>query len=144
MPAGATPKDGPSAGVAMVMALVSMLTGASSSGKVAMTGEVTLRGRVMAVGGIKQKVLAAHRAGLEKVIIPKRNEADLDDLPDDVRDKLEFVLAETIDDVFPHVLPDLQLGQKKSQRKAKAKIPPTAVVPSRNGQHEEPETEIVQ
>jgi len=117
VPAGATPKDGPSAGVAMVMALTSLLTGTTASGKVAMTGEVTLRGRVMPVGGVKQKILAAHRAGLTKVIIPKRNEADLDDLPDDVRAQLEFVLAETVDDVFPHVLPDLKLANKATKRK---------------------------
>ncbi|MCB0063165.1 MAG: endopeptidase La [Caldilineaceae bacterium] len=139
VPAGATPKDGPSAGVAMVMALVSLLTDTAASGKVAMTGEVTLRGRVMPVGGVKQKVLAAHRAGLEKVIVPKRNEADLDDLPEDVREKMTFILAETIDDVFPHVLPDLTLGKKSTQskrRKSNAKAKATA---SRNGQEEESE-----
>ncbi|MCC6756326.1 MAG: endopeptidase La, partial [Solirubrobacterales bacterium] len=139
VPSGATPKDGPSAGVAMVMALVSLLTGASASGQVAMTGEVTLRGRVMPVGGIKQKVLAAHRAGLDKVIIPKRNEADLDDLPEDVRAKLTFVLAETVDDVFPDVLPALNLGAKPHKRKAKAKPVSAAPAPSRNGHEEEPE-----
>ena len=138
VPSGATPKDGPSAGVAMVMALVSLLTGTSASGQVAMTGEVTLRGRVMPVGGIKQKVLAAHRAGLDKVIIPKRNEADLDDLPEDVRAKLTFVLAETVDDVFPNVLPALNFGAKPSKRKAKAKPVSAAPAPSRNGHEEEP------
>jgi len=138
VPAGATPKDGPSAGVAMVNAIVSLLTGSAASGQVAMTGEVTLRGRVMPVGGIKQKVLAAHRAGLDKVIIPQRNEADLDDLPEDVRAKLTFVLAETIDDVFPHVLPTLGLG-KGSNRKAKAKLPKRQPVPSLNGHEEAPE-----
>ncbi len=149
VPAGATPKDGPSAGVAMVMALTSLLTGSAASGKVAMTGEVTLRGRVMPVGGVKQKVLAAHRAGLETVIVPKRNEADLDDLPEDVREKLNFVLAETIDDVFPHVLPDLQIGRKSGaaaskpqakRRKRKRATKATAnVTPSRNGHEEERE-----
>lgn len=130
VPAGATPKDGPSAGVAMVMALSSLLTGTSASGKVAMTGEVTLRGRVMPVGGVKQKVLAAHRAGLEKVIIPKRNEADLDDLPEDVRDKMTFVLAESIDDVFPHVLPKLQTKKKTKRKRTKssAKSKPSEAV----------------
>ncbi len=137
VPAGATPKDGPSAGVAMVMALTSLLTGTAASGKVAMTGEVTLRGRVMAVGGIKQKVLAAHRAGLEKVIVPKRNEADLDDLPDDVRASLEFVLAETVDDVFPHVLPGLKNITKVGKRKSVAGKPKVAK-PSRNGHEKEP------
>jgi len=108
VPAGATPKDGPSAGVAMVMALLSLLTGKAASGQVAMTGEVTLRGRVMPVGGVKQKVLAAHRAGLKSVVLPKRNEADLDDLPAEVSEKMKFVFAETIDDAFQHVLPALK------------------------------------
>lgn len=141
VPAGATPKDGPSAGVAMVMALVSLLTGTSASGKVAMTGEVTLRGRVMPVGGVKQKVLAAHRAGLEKVIIPKRNEADLDDLPEDVQEKMTFITAETIDDVFPHVLPDLQSGKKSTKAKSKRRKrkAPAKVTSSQNGHEEEPE-----
>ncbi len=137
VPAGAIPKDGPSAGVAMVMALTSLLTGTSASGKVAMTGEVTLRGRVMPVGGIKQKVLAAHRAGLEKVIVPKRNEADLDDLPEDVRAQLQFVLAETVDDVFPHVLPELKLANKGGKGKAVASKRKRAK-PSQNGHEKEP------
>jgi len=108
VPAGATPKDGPSAGVALVSALVSLLTGTSAGGEVAMTGEVTLRGRVMPVGGVKQKVLAAHRAGLHTVIIPKRNEPDLDDLPEEVRQSMTFVPIETIDEALPYVLPGLQ------------------------------------
>ena len=82
--------------------------------------------------------LAAHRAGLDKVIIPKRNEADLDDLPEDVRAKLTFVLAETVDDVFPNVLPALNLGAKPNKRKAKAKPVSVAPAPSRNGHEEEP------
>jgi ATP-dependent Lon protease len=123
VPAGATPKDGPSAGVAMVMALTSLLTGNAAASDVAMTGEVTLRGRVMPVGGIKQKVLAAHRAGLKKVVVPKRNEADLDDLPEDVREQLEFVLAETIDEVFPHVLPGLKTVAKAEKRPKRAATP---------------------
>ncbi|MCB0123128.1 MAG: endopeptidase La, partial [Caldilineaceae bacterium] len=137
VPAGATPKDGPSAGVAMVMALTSLLTGATASGEVAMTGEITLRGRVMPVGGVKQKILAAHRAGLKQVVIPKRNEADLDDLPEDVREQLDFVLAEKIDDVFPHVLPALT-GTGKANRRKKRAVP-KKVTASRNGHGEEPE-----
>ena len=122
VPAGATPKDGPSAGVAMVMALLSLLTKKSASGQLAMTGEVTLRGRVMPVGGVKQKVLAAHRAGLKKVVIPKRNEADLDDLPPEVSEKMEFILAETIDDVFPHVLPGLKKVGNNGRRPRPTKL----------------------
>ena len=100
VPEGATPKDGPSAGVAMVMALVSLLTGTSSSGKIAMTGEVTLRGRVMPVGGVKQKVLAAHRSGLDTVLLPKRNEADIDDVPESVRDAMTIHFVEDVRDVL--------------------------------------------
>jgi ATP-dependent Lon protease len=100
VPAGATPKDGPSAGVAMATALVSLLTGRSVRADVGMTGEITLQGQVLPVGGTKQKVLAAHRAGLKTVVVPQRNEADLDDVPEDVREEMTFVLAETIDQVL--------------------------------------------
>jgi ATP-dependent Lon protease len=100
VPAGAIPKDGPSAGVAMVMALAGLFTGKPLPPKIGMTGEATLRGRVLPVGGIKMKLLAAHRAGLSKVILPKRNEKDLDDLPDDVREAMDIVLVEGIDEAF--------------------------------------------
>jgi ATP-dependent Lon protease len=100
VPAGAVPKDGPSAGIAMVMAVASLYSGKPVRGDVGMTGEVTLRGRVMPVGGIKMKVLAAHRAGLTTVILPKRNEKDLDDLPDEVRNTMLFVLVERIDEAL--------------------------------------------
>jgi ATP-dependent Lon protease len=127
VPAGATPKDGPSAGVALVSALVSLLTGTSASGEVAMTGEITLRGRVLPVGGVKQKVLAAHRAGLRKVILPKRNEADLEDLPDEVRQEMTFVAVETIDEALHHVLPALTSKTIKPVRRK------TPRQPARNG-----------
>jgi ATP-dependent Lon protease len=100
VPAGAIPKDGPSAGVAMVMALTSLFTGRPVRSDVGMTGEVTLRGRVLPVGGIKMKVLAAHRAGLTTVILPQRNEKDLDDLPDDVREAVKFVLVDRIEEAL--------------------------------------------
>jgi ATP-dependent Lon protease len=100
VPAGAVPKDGPSAGLAMVMAVASLFSGRTVRGDVGMTGEVTLRGRVLPVGGVKMKVLAAHRAGLSTVILPKRNEKDLDDLPDEVRSTLLFVPVERIDEAF--------------------------------------------
>jgi ATP-dependent Lon protease len=100
VPAGATPKDGPSAGVALVTALVSLLMGRSVRADVGMTGEITLQGQVLPIGGTKQKILAAHRAGLKTVILPQRNEADLDDVPEDVREEMTFVLAETIDQVL--------------------------------------------
>src|SRR6202012_1598317 len=88
VPAGATPKDGPSAGVTMTTALVSLLTNTPVRSTVAMTGEVTLRGKVLPIGGVKQKLLAAHRAGMTDVIIPARNEPDLDDVPEAVRNEL--------------------------------------------------------
>lgn len=100
VPAGAVPKDGPSAGVAMILSMTSLFTGRPVRGDVGMTGEVTLRGRVLPVGGIKQKVLAAHRAGLTTVILPKRNEKDLDDLPDEVRNTMLIVLVDRIDEAL--------------------------------------------
>jgi ATP-dependent Lon protease len=104
VPAGAVPKDGPSAGVTMTTALASLLTGRPVRSTVGMTGEVTLQGRVLPIGGLKQKVLAAHRAGLKEVILPKRNEGDLDDVPEQVRDEMEFHVAETIDQVLSWAL----------------------------------------
>ncbi|MCC6187889.1 MAG: endopeptidase La [Anaerolineales bacterium] len=100
VPAGATPKDGPSAGVTMATALVSLVTGRPVRADVGMTGEITLRGQVLPIGGLKEKVLAAHRAGLKTVIIPKRNENDLDDVPAEVREQINFVLADRMDDVL--------------------------------------------
>ncbi|HNS51054.1 MAG TPA: endopeptidase La [Anaerolineae bacterium] len=104
VPAGAVPKDGPSAGVTMATALVSLLTDTPVKQNVAMTGEITLRGRVLPVGGIKQKVMAAARVGLDTVILPIRNEPDLDDVPDEIRKKLTFVFAEQVDDVLSAAL----------------------------------------
>jgi ATP-dependent Lon protease len=104
IPAGATPKDGPSAGVTMATALVSLLTGRPVKKDVAMTGEITLRGHVLPVGGIKEKVLAASRAGLTMVILPKRNEGDLEDLPEAILEKINFVFAEEVDDVVEAAL----------------------------------------
>jgi len=106
VPAGAVPKDGPSAGVTMATALLSLLKGQPVNPRVAMTGEITLRGQVLPVGGIKQKVLAAARAGLSTVILPKRNEADLEDIPDEIREKMHFILADHVDQVVQHALLD--------------------------------------
>jgi ATP-dependent Lon protease len=100
VPAGALPKDGPSAGVAMVMALVSLFSGQPVRSDVGITGEITLRGRVLPVGGIKMKLLAAHRAGLKTVILPTRNRSDLEDLPEEVLDDLEVITADHVDEVI--------------------------------------------
>ncbi|MGH9011542.1 MAG: S16 family serine protease, partial [Acidimicrobiia bacterium] len=100
VPAGAVPKDGPSAGVTMTTALVSLLTGRAVKSTVGMTGEVTLSGRVLPIGGVKQKVLAAHRAGLTEVVLPARNGPDLDDVPEAVREAMTFHLAEDIGQVL--------------------------------------------
>lgn len=100
VPAGAIPKDGPSAGVAMATAIVSAMAGRPVRGDVAMTGETTLRGRVLPIGGVKEKVLGAHRAGIAEIILPKQNEADLEDIPNDVRESLTFHCVSTLDEVF--------------------------------------------
>jgi ATP-dependent Lon protease len=104
IPEGATPKDGPSAGVTMATAVISTLTGIPVRKEVAMTGEVTLRGKVLPVGGIREKVLAAHRAGIKKILLPKDNERDIEEIPEVVRKKLEFVLISTVDEALEHAL----------------------------------------
>ncbi len=104
VPSGATPKDGPSAGITLFTALASLIAGKTVDPKVAMTGEITLSGAVLPVGGIKEKVLAAHRAGIKKVILPKENERDLEDVPEDVRNELKFVPVETIEEVLKEAL----------------------------------------
>ena len=100
VPAGAIPKDGPSAGITLATALVSWLTQRKVKSDVGMTGEVTLQGRVLPIGGLKQKVLAAHAAGLRQVVLPKRNEANLKDVPEDVRSAMRFHAVETMDEVL--------------------------------------------
>jgi ATP-dependent Lon protease len=100
VPAGAVPKDGPSAGITMTTALVSLLTDRPVRPTVGMTGEITLQGKVLPIGGVKQKVLAAHRAGLTEVILPKRNGPDLEDLPENIREAMTFHLADTYADVL--------------------------------------------
>jgi ATP-dependent Lon protease len=104
VPAGATPKDGPSAGVTIFTALASLITGKTVDHELAMTGEITLSGAVLPVGGIKEKVLAAHRAGIKRVILPNENERDLQDVPEDVRAELSFVLVETVEEVLREAL----------------------------------------
>ncbi|MEG0381437.1 MAG: S16 family serine protease, partial [Kurthia sp.] len=100
VPEGAVPKDGPSAGVTMVTAIVSAITERPIKKEVGMTGEVTLRGRVLPIGGLKEKSISAHRAGLKTIIIPKKNEADIDDIPESVRNELTFKLVSNADEVL--------------------------------------------
>jgi ATP-dependent Lon protease len=104
IPEGAIPKDGPSAGIAMCTCLVSALTSRPARRDVAMTGEITLRGRVLPIGGLKEKILAAHRGGIKKIIIPKENEKDLKDIPSSVSKQLEFTSVEHMDEVLAHAL----------------------------------------
>ncbi len=105
VPSGAVPKDGPSAGVATTLALISLLIERPAEPLIAVTGEITLRGQVLPVGGIKEKVLAAHRAGIKEVILPKRNKKDLEDVPEDVKKALKFHFIQTIDEAIALVFP---------------------------------------
>jgi ATP-dependent Lon protease len=104
VPAGAIPKDGPSAGVALFTTIASLITGIEVDPKLAMTGEISLRGAVLPVGGIKEKVIAAHRSGIKRVILPKDNEMDIKDVPQEVREDLEFILVETIEEVIKETI----------------------------------------
>jgi ATP-dependent Lon protease len=106
VPAGATPKDGPSAGVAMFTALASLLTGRPVRSDVAMTGEISLRGLVLPIGGVKEKVLAALRAGITTVLLPARNKRDLEDVPAEARDRLKFVWVAEVDEALSAALSD--------------------------------------
>lgn len=107
IPAGAMPKDGPSAGITMFTAIVSLLTGIRVRHDVAMTGEISLRGRVLPIGGLKEKTLAAHRAGIKRVIVPDRNKADLDEVPKEIRDELEFVFVKKVEEVLEAALEEM-------------------------------------
>ncbi|MGO4816081.1 S16 family serine protease, partial [Cupriavidus sp. 2MCAB6] len=111
VPAGATPKDGPSAGVAMFTALVSLLTRRTVRSDTAMTGEISLRGLVLPVGGIKEKVVAAAAAGLTRVMLPARNRRDFEDIPEDARKRLEFIWLEKVDDAMTAALEDKPADQ---------------------------------
>jgi ATP-dependent Lon protease len=105
VPAGAVPKDGPSAGVTMATAIASLIRGEPVAADVGMTGEITLTGQVLPIGGLREKTLAAQRAGLKRVICPRENAPDLDELPPETRDEMEFVLVDTVEDVFAAAFP---------------------------------------
>jgi ATP-dependent Lon protease len=122
IPGGATPKDGPSAGVTMATALVSLISGRKVKPHLGMTGEITLRGQVLPIGGVKEKILAAHRNGLRTVILPKRNKFDLDDVPDEIKNSMEFIFVDTVDEVLNAALesaPDKVRKKVSSVRKKK-------------------------
>ena len=134
VPAGATPKDGPSAGVTMATAMVSALTGIPVRKDVAMTGEITLRGRVLPIGGLKSKILAAHLAGAGMVILPRKNEKDLRDIPEEIRKQVKLVLADNMDQVLEAAL--------RRRPKALTAIPPTIVEGGGELPKPEPETRV--
>jgi len=125
IPSGAQPKDGPSAGVTMATSIVSLISGRKVKPQVGMTGEITLRGQVLAIGGVKEKVLAAHRNGLTTVILPKYNEPDIDDVPDEIRKSMKFIFAETVDDVINAALEKSKPETKQTVKPAKKKIKTT-------------------
>ncbi len=125
VPSGAIPKDGPSAGITMVTALASLLTGRKVRQDVAMTGEITLRGKVMPIGGLKEKVLAARRAGITTVILPQRNEKDLEDVPPKVREEMQFRFVEFIDEVLEHGLEATPVDVTATQAGFQPEVPPS-------------------
>jgi len=123
IPAGGMPKDGPSAGITMLTSLVSLLTGIRVRHDVAMTGEITLRGRVLAIGGIKEKVLAAHRAGIKRIILPERNRADLDEVPKEVQDAIEFCFVSKVDQVLELALESMPVPVPETPPEKPVEVP---------------------
>ena len=121
VPAGAIPKDGPSAGVSMVTSLVSLLANKAVKEKVAMTGEITLRGNVLPIGGVKEKVTAAHRSGIKTIILPDHNRKDLEDIPDHIKKDLDFHFAKEMMDVIDIAIPGLNSQKKSKKASSKSK-----------------------
>jgi len=126
LPEGAIPKDGPSAGITMAMALLSAINGKPASNQIAMTGEITLRGNVLPIGGLNEKLLAAKRNGISTVLIPKDNEIDLKEIQEKVKEGLKIISIERIEDAIPYIFPQLkpnikQMKKKRSISKKKAK-----------------------
>jgi ATP-dependent Lon protease len=128
VPAGAIPKDGPSAGITMATALASLVTGCPVRSDTAMTGEVTLTGQVLPIGGLKEKALAAQRAEISRIVIPRRNEPDLDDLPEHLREEMEIVLVDSMDEVLDQALEDTpSLAARRGRRDGRSRRPPEQV-----------------
>jgi ATP-dependent Lon protease len=120
VPAGAVPKDGPSAGVTMATAIASLVRGEPVADDVGMTGEITLTGQVLPIGGVREKALAAQRAGLKRVILPAENEPDLEDLPPEAKSELEFLLADHVEDVFELAFTGNGAGRRRGTLTARA------------------------
>src|SRR5690606_31399716 len=121
LPEGSIPKDGPSAGISMAMAMLSAISGKPASNDVAMTGEITLTGNILMIGGLTEKLLAAKRNGIKKVLIPKGNEIDLKEIPDKVKDGMKIIPIDKIEDAIPHVFPDLKKTKKRNTKPAQSK-----------------------
>ncbi len=132
IPSGAQPKDGPSAGVTMATSLVSLISGRKVKPRVGMTGEITLRGQVLPIGGVKEKVLAAHRNGLRTIILPKRNEQDIDDVPEEIKKSMKFIFAETVDEVLDSAL---EADRKSARSKEKSPKKSTSRKSKANGKN---------
>ena len=122
IPAGAQPKDGPSAGVTIATALTSLISGRMVKPALGMTGEITLRGQVLPIGGVKEKVLAGHRNGLRTIILPKRNKPDLDDVPEEIKNVMTFIFAENVDDVLAAALEPAPKTRRKAKTQIKTKV----------------------
>jgi len=121
VPEGAIPKDGPSAGVALAVSMLSALRNKAPKARIAMTGEITLRGRVLSIGGVKEKVLAAHRAGIKKVVLPKDNEKDLVEIPTEVRDDMKFLLVSNVGEAFSSAFGQTGPARKRSTKRRTGK-----------------------
>jgi ATP-dependent Lon protease len=124
VPAGAIPKDGPSAGVSMATALISAMTGLPVHNDVAMTGEITLRGRVLPIGGLKEKTLGALRGGIKTIIIPYKNKKDLTEIPAAIKRKLTFITVQSMDEILPIALEGFRSRKKSDNRRALKKASP--------------------
>jgi ATP-dependent Lon protease len=123
VPEGGVPKDGPSGGVTIACSLISAMSGRATKRTVAMTGEITLRGRVLPVGGVKEKILGAYRAGITEIVLPRKNQRDLEeDIPRDVRRKLRFIFADSVDDILPVAFVENPLDFPYRQRRRKSTV----------------------